>query len=299
MVRTSWILALLCFGVVALVALGCGGGGGTDGTGGPSRTTGTLQVAITDQAGYDSVVVAISEIRVVPAGDEGTEAGSGLPVVATFSPARVVDIMELDYEQLVLGQAPVPAGDYTQIRLVLAPNVTGELPVNYATLAAAPEVHLPLVTPSGQQSGLKIVGDFTVEAGTTNTVVMDFDPARAINVTGNGRYLLKPTGIRLTQVQSVEPTFGALAGSVLPQEVWPTALVQVFPEGQAEPVATTNLNLEDGTFRVPLAPGNYTLRVSAEGYQTLDTATTDPTQMFVVAIGADTAAGGFALTPVE
>ncbi|MCE5328306.1 MAG: DUF4382 domain-containing protein [Planctomycetaceae bacterium] len=296
MSRTSWILALVCLGTAVLLIMGCGGGGGSD-SDGRTGTTGVLKVAITDQSGYNSVVVAISEIRVVPEGDEGTETGAGLPVVATFNPARVVDIMQLDYEQLLLGQAPVPAGTYSQLRLVLAPNVNGELPVNYATLADAPEVRLPLVTPSGQQSGLKIVGDFTVEAGTTSTIVLDFDPARAINVTGNGRYMLKPTGIRLTQVESVEPSYGALAGSVLPQEAWATTVVEAYPEGQTEPAATSGVNLEDGTFRLPLAPGNYTLRLSADGYQSLDTATSEPPQVFIVAVDADTAAGGFALTP--
>lgn len=296
MSRTSWILALVCLGGAALLIVGCGGGssGGTDDHTG---TTGTLRVAITDQSGYSSVVVAITQIRVVPEGEEGTESGGDLPVVATFNPARVVDIMQLDYEQLLLGQAPVPAGAYSQLRLVLAPNLSGEEPVNYATLVDAPEVRLPLVTPSGQQSGLKIVGDFTVEAATTNTIVMDFDPARAINVTGNGRYMLKPTGIRLTQVQSIEQSFGAVAGAVLPQEAWATMVVEAYPEGQTEPAATSGVNLEDGTFRLPLAPGNYTLLISASGYQTLDTATTDPVQVFTVAAEADTAAGGFALTP--
>lgn len=105
--RWLWI-TLMGTMMAALTLAGCGGGGGGDDIGG---MTGTLQIALTDQGGYDSVVVAIREVRAVPAG-EGAAADGGVPLVAAFDPPLVVDIMELSYEQLLLGEATVPAGGY-------------------------------------------------------------------------------------------------------------------------------------------------------------------------------------------
>lgn len=287
--RWLWI-TLMGTMMAALTLAGCGGGGGGDDVGG---MTGTLQIALTDQGGYDSVVVAIREVRAVPAGETGETDGQ-VPLVAAFDPPLVVDIMELSYEQLLLGQATVPAGGYDQVRLVLAPNVNGQDPVNYVTLAGDDTLH-PLVTPSATQSGLKINGPFMVAGETTSTVVLDFDPGRAIVQQGNGRYLLKPTGIRVIQVEDVEPVYGALAGTVAPAAAWPTVTVEAYTDG-ATLAASATVNPEDGSFRLPLPAGTYTLRVSADGYVLFDTGALDPAQTFAVVDGSDTAVGVLALT---
>jgi hypothetical protein len=279
--------------VVATWALlaGCGGGA----AGGGAGTTGTLQVVITDQGGYEAVVLAISEIRAVPAGQED-DPEAGLPIVATFDPPEVIDIMQLAYRQRMLGEADLAPGEYTQLRLVLAPNVNGEEPVNYVILTGDTE-KLPLNTPSGQQSGLKINADFTIEAGMDTTIVMDFDPSRAIVHTGMGsnKYNLKPTGIRCTETV-MTPVYGALAGTVAPAEAWPTAQVEAVPEGQTDPIATTSVDPDDGSFRIPLAHGNYFLRVTADGYDPLDTSLLNPAVIYTVVGGQDTAVGELALT---
>ena len=64
-----------------------------------------------------------------------------------------------------------------------------------------------LKTPSGQQSGVKILApnDFCIDAGdNTVQVAIDFDPATAIvhnqnNGNSKDKYLLKPTGIRIIE----------------------------------------------------------------------------------------------------
>ena len=294
MKRLVLMVAVIALGAGLGQLVGCGGGGGTGGGGG-GGSTGTLQVAITDHGGYDAVVLAFTEIRAVPAGDEG-DPEAGLPLVASFDPPEVVDIMQLAYRQRMLGENDLAPGDYTQLRLVLAPNVNGQEPVNYITLAGQTE-KVPLDTPSGQQSGLKINAAFTIETGMNTTIVMDFDPSKAIVHTGQGsnKYLLKPTGIRCTETV-MTPVYGALAGTIAPAEAWPTVQIEAVPEGQTDAVATTTVNAEDGSFRIPLTPGNYFLRVTADGYDPLDTSALDPAGIYAVTAGQDTATGELTLT---
>lgn len=275
---------------LALALAGCGGGG---------EDTGTLRVAMTDAAGpYDKVVLAIKEIRLVPAGSETAPTGTSLPLLAGFSPAEILDVLTLAFVQHVLGEAVVPAGNYVQVRLVLEPNpLTGE-PVNYVTLASDPTVKHALDTPSGQQSGLKILGKYEVAPGVLNAVALDFDPAKAIVQTGSsGKYILKPTGVRVVQMSQVLPTYGSLSGAVAPAAVWPTAVVAVTPVGSTVPVATGTVSPDDGTFRAFLPAGNYTVRVTAPGYVPYDSAALLPPVSHAVVIGADTPVGTITLAP--
>lgn len=277
--------------VPALVILvGCGGGSGG---------TGTLRVAITDAAGdYASVVVAIKEIRLVPAGQEDDETGPGLPVVVSFDPAVQYDVMTLAYAQEVLGEATVPAGAYNQLRLVLAPNPESGEPLNYITLKSDPMTKIPLYTPSGQESGLKIVGRFEVAPGVINAIALDFDPDKAIVQAGaSGRYNLKPTGIRVVQMDQVLPQYGSLSGNIAPEQAWPTGMVYVIPEGGSTAIASGSVNPEDGSFRAFVPAGSYALRVTASGYSPYDTRQLDPPVYYSVTVGADTPVGTITLSP--
>lgn len=214
--RSFKTLITLCIVTLALYQLaGCGGGGGT----GSAAPTGVLKLSITDKPSdnYNSVVVAISEVRAVPAGmDNAADNDPGLPVVAHFNTPKVIDVMQLQFIQQALGEITLPAGSYSQIRLILAPNPNGQgqAPVNYLTLKTDPSTLIPLKTPSGQQSGLKILGPLQVKPGVINAVAIDFDPNTAIVQRSNGDYNLKPTGIRLIQMASVLTQYGTIGGTV-------------------------------------------------------------------------------------
>lgn len=279
------LLALL-----GLVLAGCGGGSGA---------TGTLRVALTDAPGnYDSVVVAIREIRLVPAGQEDNETGAGLPVVVSFDPAVQYDVMQLAFSQQVLGEATVSAGTYNQLRLVLAPNPPSGEPLNYVTLKSDPTNKIPLHTPSGQESGLKIVGHFEVHPGVINAIALDFDPEKAVVQAGaSGIYNLKPTGIRIVQLDAVLPEYGSLSGSIAPEAAWSTGIVYVIPEGASTPIASGSVNPEDGSFRAFVPAGSYAVRVTAVGFAAYDTRELDPPVYYAVTVGADTPVGTLTLTP--
>jgi len=265
--KATVLTGLIVSGALLLMALaGCGGGNG--------EPTGLLQVGLTDAAteGLASVWVSIHEVQVVPAELVGQNDGP-FPVVASFDPSLAINIMDLAYQQQLLGEGQVPIGQYGQVRLVLDPNPDTGNPLdllNYVTYIGD-GTRIPLKTPSGQQSGLKVLGQFEVVAGEMNAIVLDFDPAKAIVVAGqSGQTLLKPTGIRITQVEEILGSYGAIAGTVMPELAWPTAVVLVVPTGETAPVARGSVNPgpeDGGSFRACVPAGDYFLVVTAEHYE--------------------------------
>lgn len=276
---STMVVALGIASFALLQFQGCGGGGGSG-----SSSTGTLQLAITDKQSdnFAQVVVSIREIRAVPAGRENAaDNDPGLPIVAQFSIPRVIDVMQLQFVQQALGEALLPAGTYSQIRLILEPNPTGQgqTPVNYLVLKTDPATRIPLTTPSAQQSGLKILGPITVKQGQINAVMIDFDPNTAIVARGNGAYNLKPTGIRLVQLAAVLGQYGSITGNVTAFAPWSSATVAVKRRGtinDVDPIASGRIfsNYTSGTWQAPFAafvPGStsvsYKTFITANGFQ--------------------------------
>jgi hypothetical protein len=202
------------FGAVALVA--CGGGGdaiapvaGAPG-GGSAGGAGTLRVALTDApaCGYDHVYITVDRVR-VHASSTARDSDAGWSEVL-LNPAQRIDLLALTNGVLAeLGQTPLPAGQYTQVRLVLRPNGSGT-PAN-AVVPSASGAEIPLDTPSATQSGLKLVHSFTVQPNSMADLLLDFDACRSVVRRGNsGRYNLKP-------VLAVIPrTTTAIVGTVDP-----------------------------------------------------------------------------------
>jgi hypothetical protein len=140
----------------------------------------------------DKVYVTVEAVRVHQAEDADPGTSSGWTTIA-INPARKINLLDLTNGRLEeLGTTPLPAGAYSQVRLVLSPN-SGTPPSNSLVLAGQ-TVEIPLRTPSAAQSGLKIIHPFTVEPNTLVDVVIDFDACRSIVRLGqgNGGYLMKP-----------------------------------------------------------------------------------------------------------
>jgi hypothetical protein len=165
---------------------GCGGGGGGGGS-----ATGTLGLSITDQpaCGYDHVYITVEKVRFHQSQTAQDSDGGWQEIILT--PAKRIDLHSLTNGILeTLGQTALPAGKYTQMRLVLASNSVTPL-ANSVVPTGGSEV--ALTTPSGQQTGLKMNVDMTVAAGTVADFTIDFDACKSVVKAGNsGRYLLKP-----------------------------------------------------------------------------------------------------------
>jgi hypothetical protein len=110
----------------------------------------------------------------------------------------------------------------------------------------------PLEVPSGPQTGVKLNHTITILPDALYELTLDFDAARSIVVTGNGRYKLKPV-IRMQASQ----ISGGLAGRVLPLEAKPWVFTTVGGDTAAARPDTLT-----GDFRLGVLPeGTYALRV--------------------------------------
>ncbi len=243
--------ALLLSGLAA-----CGGGGGSSGA-----DSGTLRLALTDapSCGYDAVHVTIQKVRVHQSSTAG-DTDSGWSEV-TLSPARRVNLLTLTNGVLEeLGQTPLPAGRYTQLRLVLADNSSASPLANAVLPTGGAEVALK--TPSGQQSGVKANISIDIAANRMADFVIDFDACKSIVTAGNsGQFLLKP-------VVSVVPRYiSGVTGFVDPALANGSTSVSL-QQGGAVIKATTPDN--GGKFLLqPVAPGSYSLVLTAPGRATV------------------------------
>ncbi|WP_404980231.1 DUF4382 domain-containing protein [Caballeronia sp. LZ019] len=163
------------------------GGGGNDGSNAP---TGTLHVAMTDApaCGFDHVYVTVSQVR-VNANAQATDSDAGWTAIVPSTPQRI-DLLSLTNGVLAdLGPVALPAGQYQQVRLVLAQNTGNTLANSVVPTGGAEQ---PLATPSATQSGYKIIQPFTVQPNTLADLVLDFNACKSVVARGNGSYALKP-----------------------------------------------------------------------------------------------------------
>lgn len=231
--RVALTIACVGIGVAALVA-GCGGssGGGT--------ATGTVNVQLADSpaCGYDHVYVSVDHVEISPDGNSWTT----IPVSSSLGR---IDLLNLTNGALLsLGEAPLPAGTYQQVRLVLAAN-GGAAPWANSLVLTGTTSETALKTPSGQQSGYKILGPFTVQAGTLVDLVLDFNACKSIVVAGNsGQYLLKPVVTAIARVVS-----GSISGTTMPSS-------QVYAEQQSStgPIIVTGTVADPTTGAFILSP---------------------------------------------
>lgn len=235
----------------------CGGGGG----GGSASGDGTLRVALTDapSCGYDNVYVTVEKVRVHTAAGAADAEGGWREIV--LAPARRIDLLALTNGVLEeLGSTALPAGDYSQVRLVLASNSAADPFANAVQVTGGALVALD--TPSAQQSGLKLQAHFTVEPGQLTDLVLDFDACKSVVKAGNsGKYNLKP-------VVSVVPRLTtALQGYVA---IDPALGATTVSAQQGGVVVRSTVPDESGKFTLAYLPaGAYDIVVVSEGRATL------------------------------
>lgn len=241
----------------AAVLAACGGGGGGGGDG-------TLRVSLTDapSCGFDHVFVTVEKVRVHQSGGASDADGGWTDINVT--PARRIDLLSLTNGALEeLGTTPLAAGSYSQIRLVLANNTT--VGTGTATIANAVQptggAVIPLSTPSGQQSGLKLQAHFDVAAGQMADVVLDFDACKSVVKAGNsGQYILKPV------ISVVPRILAGVQGFVTTTLSLSSTTVAAQQNGVTIRSTTPD---STGKFSIPFLPaGTYTLVITSDGHAT-------------------------------
>jgi hypothetical protein len=172
----------------AFVMASCSAGGGINSKSellsSYSPKPANLRVSLTDAPNHDLKEVHINvdhaELWLEKDGNEGR--------LLIAQGLGDIDLLKLkDGILLPLADVAIPAGiKITKIRLILNSDN------NYAI--KGDNSICPMQTPSGQQSGIKILLHDAVEfeGGFNYSMVMDFDAAKSVVVKGNGGCLLKP-----------------------------------------------------------------------------------------------------------
>jgi uncharacterized protein DUF4382 len=154
----------------------------TDGSGGASGDT---EVAVSNDAERPSSADAgAPESKPTVS---GTESHEGWRVIS--DKCQTIDLLTLqDGVTEAVGINTLPPGSYGQIRLMLTE----------AAIVVAGE-RQPLVVPSGAESGVKIVGGFTVRDGQAVTITIDFDAASSIRYAPGTGFMMAPV-IKVVEV---------------------------------------------------------------------------------------------------
>ncbi len=258
-IRTLALIAM-AFGLQWLA--GCGGGGDDagGGIGGSGSPLGTLRISLTDApaCGYDAVNITVERIRVHQS-DGAADNDSGWHDIA-LQPARRVDLLSLTNGVLLeLGEVALPAGKYTQLRLVLAGN-SGATPLANSVVPTDGS-ETALDTPSAQQSGLKLKANIDVPAGKLVDFVLDFDACKSVVKRGNsGKYNLKPV---VTVIPLLSDAGLRVIGYVAPSIA--SGATSVSVQANSMPVKATAPDANGLFVLYPVPVGNYTLVVSAPG----------------------------------
>ncbi len=259
-----YLVALLS----ALVLAACGGGGGSDSG---SSGTGTVAVSLTDApaCGFDAVNVTVRQVR-IHRRDDAEDNEDGWTNI-NLDPPRKINLLDLNNGVAQgLGEAPLGAGTYLQIRLVLVANSNGVLANSVVPSGTGTEIALD--TPSAKHSGLKLVNRFTVPPNERMDLLLDFDACKSVVKRGHdkdddhgkkGAYSLKP----VIKVIPLLVTMNGIKGVIAPALLGSNVVISVQRDGQV--VHSTVPNPQTGEFLVaPLDSGTYDLVVTGDGRAT-------------------------------
>lgn len=213
-----------------------------------NNTTAGLQVRLHDSPGdFEAVLIDVRDVQI----NFSTDSSGGWQSLPNVK-AGTYDLLQLaNGNDTLLVDARIQPGRIHQIRLVLGNE-------NFVKIEGQTDL-IPMQTPSAQQSGLKLNIQMDVEAGFDYVISLDFEAARSIVKTGNGKYLLKPV-IRTT----LSPiTVGGIQGIVMPDSVQTTVFALMGTD-------TTSSSFTDST-------GAYTFSGLPVGMYSLYYLPSDPT----------------------
>jgi len=197
-----------------------------------------------------------------------------------FEGPKTCNLLELtNGNSTLLGDLVLSGGHYNQIRFMLDIPEMGQNPANPGCYVQfADNSTEPLFVPSGNTTGYKAVGEFTVPMGGTVEATADFDVRKAVVVAG-ASYILKPT-IRLV----VNDEVGRISGLVTNNSSYTDIIAFAYQDGiwaeteDDDPVGeesrfpnavNSGKMCEDGHYTIPLlSAGTYDLAVA--GYDGAD-----------------------------
>jgi hypothetical protein len=288
-------LALFAALLVSALLMTCGGGGG-GGEGGTPPPPGSVTTTISDppacqipNGSFQNVWVTVTLVRAHASSTAGPNDSGWVNLVDLRNNPRQIDLLSLPSPTCLLTQlgsaSGVAAGQYQQIRLHLlsnnpapgvavpAPNACNGSGFNCVVAADGTIQTIPLLVSSETQTGIEIPsgqiagGKFTVAAGQSINLNIDFDACSSIVQQGNGQFRLKP----VLHAGEISLNGNSISGIVLDSlSNIPITNAIVFVE-QSDP---TNPNIDRiiaqtttgslGEFIIcPLPPGTYDVVAAA------------------------------------
>jgi hypothetical protein len=151
-----------------------------------------------------ALLVTFSEVNVHASG-----AGWVTVPFAGGGSSRTCDLKKLETAQDILGVGSLPAGHYTQLRLVVSSATiyfqnASSGAACAPTIAAPAGTNAPVTIPSGE---LKLNREFDLASSGGTTILLDFDGDQSVRLTGNGnghgnggQYMMTPV-IGIVSVQ--------------------------------------------------------------------------------------------------
>jgi hypothetical protein len=281
-----------CTTIIAVFIVGLGCGGGAKSTP-QTPQTGFVNAALSDPATcsapagpYSHVFVTVTDVKIhTNTSAEGNEGGwIDLTPDLKNSPKQVDLLSQPDtrcFLAMLGSKTEVQAGSYQQIRIYLADDntsISGNQcaaapghPANCVILAADSSVHALKLT-SEAKTGLKIPsgqiagGKFTIGAGETKDLDIDFNACASIVATGGGQFILKPV-LHAGEVALSSSINGTIVDSVTGQAIVGGAAIVALEQKDSTSVdrvlMSTTADGNGGFALCPVPTGSYDLVVAA------------------------------------
>lgn len=202
-----WIAICILAGVMAVLLAGCGGGSNSGSSARVRLLLGDAPIVLADGTAIDAVNVPVQSIQLLGATDDETTAITLYQSDGNPAPLDLLGLANLSLTQLKespiansLGTVSIPAGHYTQMRLILGSGATvmrnGE-PVD-------------LKVPSGMQTGLKVAVNLDLGTGTVQDLLLDFNLTKLDYQPNSARFILPPNALRLVKLTQTATLTGTV-----------------------------------------------------------------------------------------
>ncbi len=303
------VLAIGCLFVAALFVAACSSMSGTLSSG-----MATVNTMVSDPATcqapdgpYSHVYVTITDVQANTSSSAGPNDSGWVDLTPSLSKSpKQIDLLGQANNKCFLASLgdsqQLQAGTYQQIRVILADNslsVSGNACGNSAncimltsdvsntphTLQLSSEAQTGIKIPSGQIAG----GGFTIAAGQTKDLDIDFNTCASIVQEGNHQYRLKP----VLHAGEVSTTSSSINGVVLDGATGKPVVGMVFvaveqkdSSGVDRVIQSTTANADGSFVFCPLPEGPYDVVI--EGSRTSDGALYAPSILTGVAVGSTT-----------
>jgi len=157
----------------------------------------TLRIKDSPFSEARALLVTFSEVTAHRAGGAFTR----LPFEGGAA-SRTCDLKKLRDAQDVLGAGMLPAGHYTQLRLVVS-----SAALYFDNASTGPPCAPSMAAPAGRSAAVEIPSgevrlnrEFDVAEGGATSMLLDFDGEQSLRLTGSDRYMMAPV-ITVVSVQ--------------------------------------------------------------------------------------------------